>query len=340
MDRSTLEDQFALSFVDSRYIVEPSDSTDRHDPQKVWSKSGSRDPINAEFHPYLKNLGIENWDFDYGKGLVITKASNTNLSVPIEVANHNNDTNSENNAFHLFVRYFKNQKGGHINIHLDGKLINEVDTFDMISNKFVWKNVGAINLTKENEKHSLTLENIDGFNAVNVFAIVPNDEMNRLRAETANLLKDKIQVVYPMEAESNFYNNKGVATGSIHNLFDTRSILDDQDNKNNKFSKSLKGQFKVPANTDLASLQFLTKQNPNTETSYPIKDLKIFPAYKKQNVFTSNFEKKNASAPLGTLRQSDLMNHDKDLLSSSLELNDALDGNASLRVDSRKGWNI
>jgi hypothetical protein len=60
-------------------------------------------------------------------------------------------------------------------------------------------------------------------------------------------------------------------------------------------------------------------------------------------VFTSNFEKKNASAPLGTLRQSDLMNHDKDLLSSSLELNDALDGNSSLKVDIRQsnkvGWN-
>ena len=343
LDRSTLEDQFALSFVDSKYIVAPSDATDRHDPEKVWSKSGARDPTNAEFHPYLKNLGIQNWDFDYGKDLVITKATNANLTVPIEVENHNNGSNGKDNTYNLFLRYFKNQKGGSINIYLDGKLINKVDTFDKISNKFVWNNVGTINLTKEIEKHSLTLENINGFNAVNVFAFVPNDELNRLRAESANILEDKTQVVYPMEAESNFYNNKGVASGSFHNLLDNHSIFDVDNNENSKFSKTLRGQFKAPANSDLASLQFLTKQNPNTEGSYPIKDLEIFPSYKKQNVFTSNFEKKNASAPLGTLRQLDWMNHDKDLLSSSLELNDALDGNSSLRVDIRQsnkvGWN-
>ena len=48
-------------------------------------KARSRDPIHAAFHPYLKNLGIDNWDFDYGKGLVITQASGANISIPIEI---------------------------------------------------------------------------------------------------------------------------------------------------------------------------------------------------------------------------------------------------------------
>ena len=40
-DRSILEDELALSFVDYKYLIAPFVATDRHDPQKVWSKSGA-----------------------------------------------------------------------------------------------------------------------------------------------------------------------------------------------------------------------------------------------------------------------------------------------------------
>jgi hypothetical protein len=342
-DRSSSEDELALSFVDNKYIIAPSDATDRHEPEKVWSKSGARDPTNAEFHPYLKNLGIENWNFDYGKGLAITKALNANLSIPVEIENQNkNNNDSKDDIFYLFMRYFKNQKGGPIKIYLDGKLINEVNTFDMISNNFVWEKIGSMNVTKQKEKHTLTLENVAGFNAVNIFAFVPHDEMNKLRTQTAHLLTDKIQVIYPMEAESNFYNNKGMHSGSFHNLFDNHSVVDASNNGTSTFTETLRGQFKVPSNTEFATLQFLVKQNPNTESSYSIKDLEIIPVYKKQNVFTSDFERKQVSAPLATLRQLDWMNYDKDLQSTSLESNNAIDGNTSLRVDAKQsnkvGW--
>lgn len=343
-DRSILEDELALSFVDYKYLIAPFVATDRHDPQKVWSKSGVRDPTNAEFHPDLKNLGIENWDFDYGKGLVITKAPYANLSIPIVAENYNTDNNgsSNDNTFQLYMRYFKNQKGGPLNVLLDGKLIKEFNTFDMISNKFVWEKVGSVNMTGEKEKHTLVLENVAGFNAVNIFALIPNNEIDRLRTETAHLLEDNLKVIYPMQAESNFYNFKGTANG-FHNLFDNKTRIDVISNGISTFTKTLSGQFKVPANTDLAALQLLTEHNPTTGDSYSIKDFKIFPSYKKQNLFTSDFERKEVSAPLGTLRQLDWMNHDKELLSSSLESNNAIGGNTSLRVDIREGnktgWN-
>ncbi|HSA74420.1 MAG TPA: hypothetical protein VLD84_10755, partial [Nitrososphaeraceae archaeon] len=87
----------------------------------------------------------------------------------------------------------------------------------------------------------------------------------------------------------------------------------------------------------LASLQFLTKHNPATGSSYSIKDFKITPSYKKQNLFTSDFERKEVSAPLGTVRQLDWINYDKDLLSTSIESRNAIDGNASLRVNVKEG---
>ena len=53
-------------------IIVPFDATNRHKPDEVWSKAGTNDPLHGGWHPYLEKFGIENWDFDYGKGLVFT----------------------------------------------------------------------------------------------------------------------------------------------------------------------------------------------------------------------------------------------------------------------------
>jgi len=339
-------DEFALSFVDDKYIIEPFDSTNSNDPPKVWSKSRARDPTHAEFHPHLKSLGIENWNFDYGKGLVITKAMGANISIPVAIENQSVKDDSKDNNFDVFMRYLKNQKGGSIKIYLDGKLLKEIDTLDKISNNFVWEKVGSINLTKG--KHTLTLENVAGFNAVNIFAIIPPEEINRLRTEGNHLLADKTRVIHILEAESNFYNNKGMDSGSFNYLSDDGSsndVADDNSNyTNSTFTKTFRGQFKVPINTDLVALQFMSKQDHNAESLYSIKDLEITPAYKKYNVFTSDFERKKVSIPLATLRQFDWMNYDRDIVSTSLETNGSIYGNNSLRVDIKQGdkigWNI
>jgi hypothetical protein len=367
LDRESSYDKFGLSFVDDKYIVAPFDATNHYEPAELWSKSRIDDPIHGEFHPQLESLGIENWDFDYGKGLVMTKALGTNLSIPVEIKNHEgNNANTSNNAnaskndnYSLFMRYMKNQKGGTVKVYFDNKLINVVDTFDKLSNKFVWEKIGSLNLT--NGKHTLTLQNVAGFNAVNIFALVPPDEMNRLNKETTSLL-DKTRAIYLMEAESNFYgNNNTINIGSSHNLFDNHSIVNvvnnGNSNKNNfstgnttnnsTFTKIFRGQFKVPQNTDFVGLQFFAKQNPDTASSYSIKNLEIIPAYKNYTVFSSDFENQNAnenknvSAPKSL--KSDWINYQKDILSTQ-ETSPAIDGNKSLKVDIKQGnfshWGI
>jgi hypothetical protein len=331
LNRPSSEDEFALSFVDNKYVVSPSDNTISNDPTHVWSTAGARDPDNGEYHPYLDALNISNWDLDYGKGLVITNAMGDNLSIPFKV--------EETGIHDIFFRYMQNQKGGQIKIYLDGKLIDEVVTFDKISNNFLWKKISSMNLTEG--KHILTLENVNGFNAVNIFALIPKDEMNRLRTETSHLLGERARLIYLLEAESNF-NSIGRDIGNPIHLFEGNySNLTASDNKST-FTKKYTGQFKVPKNSDLVYLQFLSK-NPNNESSYSIKNVEITPAYKKYDLLTLDFERKNNTAPLAALRHSDLLNLDKDLVSTSTETKKPLHGNQSLRVDLKSGvkvgWN-
>lgn len=132
-------------------------------------------------------------------------------------------------------------------------------------------------------------------------------------------------------------------SGSFQHLFGNDNKIIDE-NPNSTFTRTFKGQFRVPTNSDLVSLEFLAKKNPNVESYYSIRDLEVAPAYKKYNVFTSDFERKSGSVPLATLRHSDWMNYDKDLISTSIETNRPIYGNTSLRVDlnqgDRVGWNI
>ena len=71
--------------------------------------------------------------------------------------------------------------------------------------------------------------------------------------------------------------------------------------------------------------------------------MEIIPAYKKYYAFKSDFESKKNSVPLATLRHPDWLNYDRDLISTMTDKNMPLDGNQSLRVDSKVsdkgGWN-
>ena len=109
-----------LSMVDNEYIIEPSKASIDYDPMKKWSKTGATDPDNGVFHPYLKNRGIDNWQFDYGKGLVMTQAAGVNLSMPVEIKN--------SGQFDMFLRFLKNQEGGMINVYLDKKLLKQINS--------------------------------------------------------------------------------------------------------------------------------------------------------------------------------------------------------------------
>jgi hypothetical protein len=333
---------FAL--VDEKYIIQPFTETNRYEPTKVWSKSGATDPDFGVFHPHLEGLGMQNWEFDYGKGLVITQAMGAKIAITTEI--------QESGEYDLFLRYLKNQKGGPIRVYFDDRVIREINSedYERSSNNFVWENLGSsLNISKG--KHTIMLENVAGFNAVNILAAVHTNEITKLENYTYSLA-NRTKNVYLLEAESDFYNNKGEpsnysqknSSGSLHPLFEYRGEYD--------FNKNLAGQFRVPPNADLMSLQFIanssnpTVNSSNNNTSYyAVGNLQIYPSAEKYDIFSLDFERDEVSIPLAALRQQGLTNRDEDdMLSTSLESYFSTTQSAALRVnikqDNASDWSI
>jgi hypothetical protein len=314
-------DDLLLSFVDDKYIGAPFGATIADEPSKRWSRAAANDPLHGEFHPSLEHLGINNWDFDYGKGLVLTKALGQKLNTTIEIDTTDN--------YSLFVRYLKNQKGGILRIYVDTKLVDQINTKDNNLNEFVWDRIDSLNLTKG--RHTLTLENAYGFNAVNIFAFIPEHEIHNIE-EGVDTLANKTRNVYLIEGESDFHN-KGNEVDKVYQLFDSAK-------NETSGHKMIKGQLHIPKNTSLVSLRFQANQNPHSSSSYTLDGLEISPPNAKDNLFTSNFETRERNEnyfSLAKLRQSDWINEDEETQSISRELNNPLSGNGSLRVDVKQG---
>jgi hypothetical protein len=127
---------------------------------------------------------------------------------------------NENGTYHLLIRYFKNQKGGSIKVILDDKEIS-LNSKDQL-NKFVWKDLGEFYL--ERGVHTIILRNIQGFNAVNLLAIIPSQKFLKLQKEMKEYLENKI-IIYILEGESDMYNeyasikeNSQASNGRVLNI--------------------------------------------------------------------------------------------------------------------------
>ena len=374
---------FKISAIsDNAILLEPFKETFKYNPSKLWSKASTSDPLHGGWHPYLKKFGIENWQFDYGYGLVFTWANlvlpeSINLKdqdiirswtfekerdlnewrnntprvqfralqelllengalnvvlwnstwgwklicsprirvsypsayrfvlrvrgehaykVHVKVAEFDANgkwlagvylggvgsgsfgwktvsfdyiTQSENVSYiqlqiwhghetpeplpnviwidyvkiynltkyarpvtlempfniretgyyRLFIRYFKNQRGGAIKVYLDSYPM-EIITKDQL-NKFIWSDLGVFYLKKG--KHKIVLENVRGFNAVNLFLLVPDDAYYTALENVRRLLQNKT-VIYIFEGESDIYR-KNAEILSLINASNGRVLL-------------------------------------------------------------------------------------------------------------------
>jgi len=170
-------------------ILKPFDYTNHYNPEAFWSKTTLS---SIEFRNELYHHGLESFEFDYGNGIVLTDASNTLKMFFIT---------QTTGTYELYMRYFQNNDGGKMALYLDGKPIKIIDTKDQI-NRFTWKKIGTYNLDRE--KHTLTLENREGFNAVNLFALIPQEEAAKTEERVESLIQKK-RIIYILEAESDMY---------------------------------------------------------------------------------------------------------------------------------------
>jgi hypothetical protein len=350
--------------VDKKYIIEPSTVSIDYDPMRLWSKTGAMDPDNGLFHPYLENRGIDTWQFDYGKGLVMTQATGANLSIPVPI--------NETGQYDMFVRFLKNREGGMINVYLDDKLLDQINSFDERSNYFVWQKIAGdefLPLNLKQGRHTLTLENVAGFNVINMFGIIPDRQVASLQEQVANIAR-KANNIHLLEAESSFYNNLGRSINGNDSRSPQNSYIyypwDANSNSNNitrseaegmnsiylRSNSSLFGQLKVPKTADLLRLELLngyhnghnqsnlTPTNLNDlakNSDYFIESVKLFPARRDQVMIMSDFDRSNPSVSLAELRRPIWINHDENSLSTSTDTKNPISGTGSLRVNVRQG---
>jgi len=110
------------------------------------------------------------------------------------------------------VRYLRNKNAlGGIRVSVDGESSIDIQASSNV-NEFVWEEVGIFVLEKGN--HTLKLENIRGFEAVNLFAVVPHGELEGYEAQVEELLSDKKLVsIWEPEIALNYSNAEKVAVG-------------------------------------------------------------------------------------------------------------------------------
>jgi hypothetical protein len=189
-DKVILEDKEDLPFYfldDDSVLIEPFTSTRNHDPDKVWSAAGTHDPLHGRFHVYLEGFRINNTDMDYGKGLVFTWGKDK-LHIPLQVKGTTD--------YHLFARYLENEAGGEMKVSLNGKTVSILTHGS--ENKFVWKDIGTFDLS--NGKHTLTVENHNGLNAVNLFVLIPSDGLIELNDRVESFI-DRNKLIYILDSD-------------------------------------------------------------------------------------------------------------------------------------------
>jgi hypothetical protein len=321
----------ALSFLKNEHVVGLSTFTDNHDPVHMWSKSGALDPVDRYYHPYLESFGIKSWAFDFGKGLAITQRTGANLSVPIQLVEDTQDQG--------FLRYLENQRGGALRIYLDGQTLGDINTLSN-SNKYVWKRLFDTtnsSLIAPKGKHTLTIENLSGFNSVNILALVPSSEMERMDDLVTNFV-NHTDVIYILEAESDFdltpdTNNYSYHSNPIINLSETQI-------SSRGAEKILSGQFKTQVDNDLYSFIIALSDNSNSTSSHQIKNLELSSDDRPANLIALDFEAKKSIVPLAAVRKSQLEINQEDLLLMYAERDNPLSGNTSLGIKIPKIENV
>jgi hypothetical protein len=289
----------------SATVLKPFDFTRQHFPSMVWSKAQTDDPLHGPFHEYLDAFRIANTDQDYDKGLVFTWAQDK-LKIPFEV--------KADGSYDLYVRYMKNPSGGTLKVNVENDNRNEtmeVSTTDMLT-EFVWKNIGTFNLTQG--RHSLILENSYGFNAVNILALIPSAQGQKMVKETNSFVNEN-RIIHVLDSNSSFYN-----VNSKNNI----SVLPVL---SGTFIKRFDTVFDVPDNRSQLSVQLRTKQNADSASDLKVKAIEINPIH-NNTLFASNFET--------SIQDFQLQDNLGGLFSLSSETENPIAGNKSLRVDVRR----
>jgi len=178
-----------MSLLEDRYMVKPFEWVD-HVPGTGWRKASTHGYQGGEWPFYMSNAKVENWQQDYGLGLAWTQAHKP-LDMHFGV--------EQDGGYHIMMRYFQSTVGhSGIDVSLDDDEISHIATKGKTT-EWVWKDLGTFNL--QQGSHTLSVKSVRGFNAVNLIAVIPSEELARYQAQVAESIADD-RIIHIWEAES------------------------------------------------------------------------------------------------------------------------------------------
>lgn len=195
------DEQLQIELISSELIYKHPDSviypytfTGEYYPTTKWSRASYLDPPQEEWHHYV-NWQNYAWDFDYMKGVIFTTNSNDEIQIPVGIHPPGNYT--------LILRLLTNENGGKIQVALGDRNLF-INTYSKY-NGFLWYKSGWI-LDTSTDK--IKIKNVNGFNAVNLLALVPSDEFLELEKETDKLFENKT-ILYVLLGEDDIHVANG-----------------------------------------------------------------------------------------------------------------------------------
>jgi hypothetical protein len=260
-DASDIENRLIMNDKDA-ILITPFDVVKDIKPEFKWAKAATNDPLHGSFHATLNTLGITNWDFDYSYGIISTFAKDS-LKIPFST--------QKESKYRLFVRLLENEKGGEVEFYIDNAKIKSAYS-KKSSEKFIWSDLGVVSLNSG--KHELLIKNNNGFNAINLFLLIPDYKIPSVKEQLDHLVKHT-KTIYLTKGE--FSNDLGKEKKIDYLIKGVES----------NFTKIISGDIYIPEGSTQASIQFWTKENPQKTSQYQAKLGELIPHYEKKLIKSS-----------------------------------------------------
>ncbi|RLI29146.1 hypothetical protein DRO58_00500 [Candidatus Bathyarchaeota archaeon] len=203
------------SFINNNYIVKV--RSEHHNPSTYWSIGSFEGGWLKTFLGYLEKFDLEDWQFIPDSSLVFTWSHNANLTISYKIV--------ESGYYEIFICYFKNRQGGSIKVYIENDLV-EINTKEQI-NKFSWRKLGIFYL--KSGEHKIILQNVDGFNAVGLFALIPEEEHFKIKMMMEKILQNQT-IIYIFDANSDLYKSR-MDSDEYSNFYDSNSVKLNENDK-------------------------------------------------------------------------------------------------------------
>jgi hypothetical protein len=207
--RFNLLTNLLISDEREEYILVPSYFT-KGIEKGEWHPLFVDNPHHAEWEVFYTwnylNIGFEN-SFKFSWGFVGSQAKDEILEIPLNFERRGNYT--------ILIRYFENEKGGEVEVEVEGEhILIQTKGYE---NRFKWF---IANLTVKDSRGTITIRNISGRNALNVILALPSEEFNTFLREVEEILTGK-KIILPEDLKEyyafrfNASNNSDIIIQSI-----------------------------------------------------------------------------------------------------------------------------